>query len=215
MNIKQLDFEGFYIKKETRKSQITLHHTAGGGKAIDVANYWKTIINKKTGLPQKICTSYIIEKDGTVVQLFDTIYGGGHIGDCAREFKLLNLSEITLGPYAIGIEIISWGFLQMRNNKLYNGAGKEFKGDFIKLDKKYKGFEYFEKYTAEQLKAVQELLPAISAKHNISLRYNEDIWDINTRALTLQNGLFTHNSYRLDKSDVYPDPDLINILTTF
>jgi len=67
MNIKKISFsEDYYIKKESNKTQITLHHTVGGGKAENIANYWKTLKNKKTGIPQRVCTSYIIEKDGTM-----------------------------------------------------------------------------------------------------------------------------------------------------
>ena len=49
-------------------------------------------------------------------------------------------------------------------------------------------------------------------KYNIPLTYNEDIWDVTTRALKGDAGVFTHNSVRYDKIDVTPQPKLIEML---
>ena len=49
-------------------------------------------------------------------------------------------------------------------------------------------------------------------KYKIPLTYNEDIWDVTTRALKGESGLFTHCSVRYDKVDVYPHPKLIEML---
>jgi len=38
--------------------------------------------------------------------------------------------------------------------------------------------------------------------------------DISKDALSGNPGYFSHTSYRLDKSDLYKDPDLINLLKT-
>jgi len=48
-------------------------------------------------------------------------------------------------------------------------------------------------------------------RYNIPLDYNEDVWDVTTRALSGEPGLYTHVSVRYDKSDVYPDPRLIEM----
>jgi len=42
--------------------------------------------------------------------------------------------------------------------------------------------------------------------------YNESIWDIDLFALKNEKGIYTHNSVRRDKSDVYPCPRLIEML---
>jgi hypothetical protein len=49
-------------------------------------------------------------------------------------------------------------------------------------------------------------------KYNIPLTYNEDIWDITPRALKGEAGVFTHNSVRKDKVDIYPHPKMIEML---
>lgn len=38
------------------------------------------------------------------------------------------------------------------------------------------------------------------------------MWSVSNKALKGQNGLYTHNSYRRDKSDVSPQPKLIEML---
>ena len=47
---------------------------------------------------------------------------------------------------------------------------------------------------------------------NIPLKYNPDIWDVTTRALKGESGVYTHNSVRYDKVDVSPQPKLIEML---
>jgi hypothetical protein len=49
-------------------------------------------------------------------------------------------------------------------------------------------------------------------KYEIPLEYNDDIWDVTKRALSNEKGVFTHNSVRPDKADVFPQPELIEML---
>jgi hypothetical protein len=39
------------------------------------------------------------------------------------------------------------------------------------------------------------------------------MWDLDNEALTGKNGVFTHVTYRADKSDMHPQPELIAMLT--
>ena len=122
-----------------------------------------------------------------------------------------NLPFTKLDKTSIGIEICNWGYLVEKNGKFINYVGKEVK-DVCKLDKPYKGFIYFENYTKEQIASVKELLLLWREKYGIDLTYHEDIWQVTKRALSGKNGVFTHNSVRADKIDVYPHPDLISML---
>jgi hypothetical protein len=38
------------------------------------------------------------------------------------------------------------------------------------------------------------------------------MWDLNDDALNGKNGIFTHVSYRADKSDMHPQPELVEML---
>lgn len=205
--MKNIDFEGFYIKSQTIKSQITLHHTVSGDGAEKIAKYWKS-------LPGKIGTHYIVERDGTIAKLFEDEYWAGHIGNCKKSFVQLGLPEISLSKQAVGIEIISFGGLTCRGDYLFNAYGGTFKGEYVELAEPFRGYKFFEIYTPEQIKALSELLPAISKRWDIPLTYNEDIWGISKRALSGEKGLFAHTSYRLDKSDIFPQKEMIEMLKT-
>ena len=56
---------------------------------------------------------------------------------------------------------------------------------------------------------VKELLLLWKESYKIPLSYNEDIWDISKRALAGEAGVYTHNSVRKDKVDIYPHPKMI------
>jgi hypothetical protein len=72
--------------------------------------------------------------------------------------------------------------------------------------------KYWQNYTDEQIKSVIDLLILWKEKYKIDLTYHEDIWQVTARALKGENGVFTHNSVRVDKCDVYPHPKLIEAL---
>ena len=52
-------------------------------------------------------------------------------------------------------------------------------------------------------------------RYNIPLEYNQDMWDVSINALKGAPGIWTHVSYRSDKSDCHPQPELIEMLQSF
>ena len=82
----------------------------------------------------------------------------------------------------------------------------------MELDTPYKGFKFWHNYTDAQIASVKELLLFWNDAYGIPLDYNEDIWEVTPRALKGGKGVFTHNSVRRDKVDVYPHPKLIEML---
>lgn len=98
-------------------------------------------------------------------------------------------------------------------------------------DKGYRGFYAFEKYTDEQINSLRDLILSIHEKYeNIDLNYNRDIFDIeydenlnpigsndgaigvSANALSGKSGIWSHSSYRNDKSDCHPQINLIKML---
>lgn len=201
MNIKQTPFKG-YNAEETTKKQIYLHHTAGGADALSTFKFWEAdAIN--------VATCVAISRDGQIVQGFDSKFWAYHLGLKSSHF--LGLPYTNLDKSSIGIELCNWGYLVKKGTKYYNYVGKEVK-DVCKLDKPFKGYTYFENYTKEQIASVRELLLLWRDEYAIDLTYNEDIWQVTKRALSGKSGVFTHNSVRKDKIDVYPHPLLIEML---
>jgi hypothetical protein len=59
---------------------------------------------------------------------------------------------------------------------------------------------------------VKKLLLYWGEVYNIPLTYNPDIWNTTNRAFKGEPGVYTHNSVRTDKVDVYPHHKLIEML---
>lgn len=213
MNITQVNFPTTqYLKEEFPKKQIYLHHTAGNSSGTNVFNWWASN-------PERVAVCVAIagpgssDGDGKIVQGFSSKYWAYHLGIKPIVFKNFGLPYILLDKISVGIEICNWGQLSYTNGKFYNYVGGEVaEKDVIKLDRPYKRNIYFHNYSDAQLQSVKELLLLWKDRYGIPLTYNEDIWDVTPRALRGDSGVFTHNSVRLDKMDVYPHPKLIQML---
>ena len=206
-SIKQINFgDGQYYKTTYEKTQIVLHHTVSNGSAQAVADYWKS-------KDYRIGTCIIIDLDGVIHQLFSSRFYAGHIGNVANEMKSLNLPYRSCSKNSIGVEIISLGGLKKKSdNKLYDVYGREFTGDSVYYENGYRGYEYFHKYNDKQIASLKKLLIYWCNRYDIPTIYNEDIWDTSKRALSGERGIFSHTSYRDDKSDMHPQIELINML---
>lgn len=213
MNIKQVSFPSSqYIAEVQPKSQIYLHHTAGNPSGENVFKHWEANT-------ERIATCVTISGigkdciDGQIVQGFSSKFWAFHLGLRESTFQKHGLKYKSLDKISIGIEICNWGQLTINGGKFINYVNKEVPLDQVcKLDKPFKGFEYFHNYTDAQIQSVKELLILWNEKYNIPLDYNKDIWNISARALRGEGGIFTHNSVRTDKVDVYPHPKLIEML---
>jgi hypothetical protein len=128
-------------------------------------------------------------------------------------FKENGLTYLNLDKLSIGIELIAWGQLTKKGEKYYSYTGKEIQGDEVTtLAKPHRGFKHYHSYTQAQIDAVIYLLKLWKDKYGIDISYNEDIWDVTKRALSGQNGVYTHCSVRKDKVDTFPQPELIESL---
>lgn len=211
--IKQLPLkETEYFKDVNDKKQIVLHHTAGNSSGVNVVNSWN---NDKRG---RIATFCVISgagssntKDGEIVQAFSSKYWAYHLGIKSEVFLSKGLKHQILDKTSIGIEVCNWGPLEEINGKFYNYVDGEVNAaDVCTLDEPYKGFKHWHAYTDAQIESLIQLLKYLSETYNIPLKYSYDeFFKVSTTALKGLPGLYTHNSYRKDKTDVYPSPKLI------
>lgn len=210
-DIIQVDFpDDQYYKKQQSKKQIVLHHTVSGqGVKGDLA-WWRSTADH-------IATAILVDWKGGIYQCFSSKYWGHHLGIHAS-------NNVALNKASIGIEIDAWGGL-VRKAKLWYPAkwNKDLKKHVantkvapIKHVQKYpngfRGFYGFEKYTDEQIEAVRQLMVYWKDVYDIPLIYNPDMWDISQQALSGKAGVWTHVSYRKDKSDCHPQPELVKML---
>lgn len=213
MNIRQINFpESQYIGEVFPKAQIYLHHTAGGPNAENVFNGWGTTRDR-------IATCVVINgygsNDGQIVQGFSSKFWAYHLGINNSHFSRFRLPFTNLDRISIGIEICNWGQLTQKNSKFYNYVNQEVPTTQVyELATPHKGYKYYHNYTDPQIASTKELLLLWRDRYDIPLTYNPDIWDVTPRALKGEKGVFTHNSVRPDKVDVYPHHKLIEMLQT-
>lgn len=200
-----------YYRQQTKKNQIVLHHTVSGIGSLSDVNWWKS-------RSSRIGTAIIIGRDGRIYQCFSSKFFAYHLG-------LHTSNNKTLNKGSIGIEIDSWGGLVKSNKGNWHPAKwdknkKKFVPNLrvkaiknvIEFPNGFRGFKAFEKYTSKQIESVRELLVYWNKKYDIPLNYNSTMWDISKDALNGKSGVWTHVSYRKDKSDCYPDTRLIKML---
>ena len=214
---KDWDFpETQYVREKTEKKQIVLHHTVSGDSVNGDMSWW---------LHTRERVAYVISREGHLHRCFDDQYWAYHLGLSNHHFTRFGLGYRKLDPQAIGIELDSWGALvQHTDGKFYPVTTKDGKTvPNLKCkpvpniyeycsNQKYRGFQYFERYTTAQLETLGELLRHLTATHRITPNYRSDIWNVTSRALLGQEGIFAHASYRPDKSDAHPQVELVNLL---
>ena len=199
---------GKYFSKAYVKNQIVLHHTVSGQGVSGDINHW---IKSKF----KIGTCVIVGRRGDINQLFSSGKWAYHLGVRGYVYKKFGLPYKRMDMNSIGIEIDSYGGL------VYNVAKSRWENVYgghvqcenvIEYKDGYRGYMAFEKYTPEQIESVKELLVYWSGRYGISLKYNPEMWEVNSMALSGANGIWSHTSYRFDKSDCHPQPELIEML---
>ena len=205
-----------YIQEEVKKHQIVLHHTAGNSSGVSTIGIWNT---DKRG---RIATCVTISGkgqsrntyDGEICQAFSSKHWAYHLGIKPDVFRANGVKPQNLDKLSIGIEICNWGPLDKVGDKFFNYVDREVPKDQVcELETPYKGHKYYHAYTDAQIESVKQLLLYWKNVHNIDITYKEeDMWKVSKNALLGTPGVYTHNSYRRDKTDVSPQPKLIAML---
>lgn len=188
-----------YYKEETPKQQIVIHHTVSGANAENIFIGWQQT-------PERVATALVIGGDGKIVQGFSSKFWAHHLG-----LKAANNTALNKG--SIGIEICNWGGLTFDGAKYKNAYGNIVpEGSIIKYPESFRSFSYFQKYSTAQIESLRQLLVFLCDKYSIPKTYNADMWDYSEKAMAGTPGIYTHVSYRKDKSDCHPQPELVAML---
>jgi hypothetical protein len=203
-----------YYQDAPKKTQIVLHHTAGNSSGVATINGWEKDARGRIATCVTISGKGKTTIDGEICQAYSSRYWAYHLGIKPEVFKARGLPYLYLDKHSIGIEICNWGGLDKVGDKYYNYVDREvLPEDVCILDEPYKGHKFYHKYTDAQIESVRQLLLYWGELYGISLKYDYTrLFTVNNEALTMVNGLYTHNSYRKDKSDISPQPDLIAML---
>tara|TARA_B110000259_G_scaffold151187_1_gene170816 strand:- start:2857 stop:3822 length:966 start_codon:yes stop_codon:yes gene_type:complete len=230
--------DGEYVKESTHKEWIFLHHTAGRHNPKKVIDQWANdqrgrigthyvIGGLPSGADVKNLSEDQSEWDGKILQAIKDEYWGYHLG-------AVKSSKMHKG--SISIEICSAGYLTEKEGKFYTWYGSQVhESQVARLEVSYKGYKYYHKYSTEQIKATKALLLLLADKHGIDIQSglismlksstkhgasqyylisgNADVFNYNESACYGKiKGLLTHGQVRTDKSDVFPQIEMITML---
>ncbi len=222
-----------YYPGPVPKQWIFLHHTAGWNNPFKVVDDWAGDARGS------IATEYVIggqritdnkaDYDGTIVQALPEGAYGWHLG----------LGNTAMHRNSIGIELCNFGYLtkggyytminQVRTwvakkaDRFYTYVGTEaHPNQVVKLSKKFRGHEYWHKYSNEQIKALRELLLHLSKKHDIDpkkglvpliAQHGADALDrVDRTKCEAEKGLWSHTNVSQVKFDVFPQTELLDML---
>ena len=217
-----------YYPEVTSKKQIVLHHTAGFTDPKGEVKGWR----EDFGFA--IATHWIIDREPRTGKIAEHVFGdkfwSNHIGAYHRNNTKLNEQSLS-------IELTSIGWLtKLANGKYknytggsktseeYGGVSQPYKfdssGNIVPMTEGYRGKNYFQSYTVAQLKELYKILKDWNSTYGINItvdRYNfNDVFTgsnkLSSKALSMQAGIYTHNSYRADKIDVFPQKELLEML---
>jgi hypothetical protein len=207
-----------YFHDVVSKTQIYLHHTVGGS-ALSTFKYWQNQSNR-------VATAYIIERDGTIYEVFDPHYWAWHLG-------LKTDVNTIANKQSIGIELASEGALRSGkelNDKLgYKRFDENYLYGFdidvvpfanakkiyhINNDKQkywqgsFRGYNYFDAYDEPQVISANKLILYLCELFGISKHtIGNDYFSYKPELITKFSGVLTHCNVRIDKSDVCPNWD--------
>lgn len=216
----------YNAEEMANKNQIVLHHTVSGPSVQGDVYSWR-----QKG--DKVSTAFLVSREGEIYQLYNSGYWGIHlflnenpflkmIQEYDADIENIPYYRQNMEKYSIGIELDSWGGLTLENGIWKNAYGGTVNnvqlytsGNFPGKRSDREGFrDYlaFEKYTPKQIEATAALIKSLQDKWRFPLTYNESMWDFSPDAMNSESGIWSHVSYREDKSDCHPQPELINML---
>jgi len=205
--------DGTYFKGPVAKDWIFLHHTAGGPNPYQVADMWA---RDNRG---NVATEYIlggqavdgksVKLDGELIQCFPDGGYGWHTGT----------GNSVMHRNSVAIEVCCMG--QIVNGKTYVNTTAD-PTQVIKLAKPFRGFQYWHNYSDAQLQTLENWIKFVANKYSIDPRIGLveyvrakgaagfDVLDVARAEKT--PGMYSHTNVIRGKVDMYPHPDLIDML---
>lgn len=202
-----------YNTSVTAKSQILLHHTAGGSNPLNVVAGWAS-------QTAHVAAHNVIggrgEYDGKIVKAIDSKFWPWHLGIKAA-------SDPTHKPHgyydsrSIGIEICAWGPLTKNSAGEYiSYVGTKVPADqVLDLGQEWRGYQYYHDYSDAQIEALGRLITYHCKNNGIQLDagrvFTEADFETDIEAFA-DKAIAFHVNYRSDKFDCIPSPKLIDLL---
>ena len=207
--------KGEYIAGPTMKEWMFLHHTAGWNDPFQTIKGWAA----DTRGP--IATEFVLggqktngkddTKDGVLVQAFPSGSYGWHLGT----------GNSLMHRNSVAVELCNFG--QIINGMTYVGT-PVVSSQIVTLANSFRGHKTWHRYSDKQISVLRELILYVANRDSIDVRKGLpelikmkgasafDFIDINYCAT--HRGLWCHNNVRPDKFDLFPQPELMEMLVS-
>lgn len=206
---------GQYVSGKFKKDLIVLHHTAGWDDPHQVVSSWNKDSRGRVATEFVIggmrCTDGRTTYDGKIVRAFPEGCAGYHIGAAG-------VSGMDIR--STGIEVCNFGHI--KDGKTYANAVCQ-PSQIVTLSKPFRGYTQYHRYSDNQIKSLKKLLLYIANRDSIDLHKGLYEWikkqgaaafDFQSDAYygRVRGGMVTHANIRKDKEDMFPQPELIDMI---
>lgn len=208
--------KGEYLEGPTKKEYLFLHHTAGWN------NPYKTIRNWGNDTRGRIATEFVLggqkltngnsDYDGVMVQCMPEGAYGWHLGKNGSQY---------MHKHSVGIEVNNFGYL--KNGKAYQGSTAH-ESQIVELAESFRGYKQWHRYSDAQIEALDKWIRWIGERDGIDIRAGLPAlvkekgvaaFDWNADAYYGKvKGLWTHTNTRKDKTDMFPQQELLDLLVS-
>lgn len=208
--------KGEYVEGPTKKEYLFLHHTAGWN------NPYKTITNWGNDTRGRIATEFVLggqkltngnsDYDGVMVQCMPEGAYGWHLGKNGSQY---------MHKHSVGIEVNNFGYL--KNGKAYQGSTAH-ESQIVTLAESFRGYKQWHRYSDAQIEALDKWIRWIGERDGIDIRAGLPAlvkekgvaaFDWNADAYYGKvKGLWTHTNTRKDKTDMFPQQELLDLLVS-
>jgi len=203
-----------YLVGPTNKEYLFLHHTAGGHNPYQVVDMWGRDTRGK------IATEFVLggqsaskgdkKYDGKLIQCMPTGSYAWHLGDNGSQY---------MHSHSVGIEVCNFGYVV--NGKTYAKTPVD-SSQIVTLPKAFRGHITWHRYSDKQIEVLKDWILFIANRDDIDVRKGLPKWvhekgasafEFNTDAYYGRvKGLLTHTNTRKDKVDMFPQPELLDML---
>jgi len=208
--------KGEYKEGPTQKEYLFLHHTAGWN------NPYKTIDGWAKDDRGSIATEFVLggcsvrgndnRYDGELVQCLPEGSYGWHLGASGSRH---------MHTHSVAIEVCNFSYAE--NGKTYVST-PIVADQLVELPEPFRGHSQWHMYSDKQIETLRLFILWIAERDSIDIRaglvdeiqkkgpkafeFNEDAYNGRIK------GMWTHANIRKDKFDLFPQPDLIDMLVS-
>ena len=199
-----------------KNEYIFLHHTAGWNDPFKTADDWERddrgAIGTEFVIGGKNCKTGDDTFDGTIVKALRDGKQGWHLGPTGSEY---------MNKHSVGIELCNFGQLNKEQRTYVNTMVQS--EQVCKLSKEFRGYLFWHRYSDNQLLSLKQTIRYVADRDSIDIRKGiieninkngvEKAFEFSELAYSGQvKGLLLHTNVRKDKFDLFPQPELIDML---